>query len=111
MSIAEETSTQRGLLRHDRALNRSAGPATRVTPADRLERLLCCPCGGSFVGHERTGAIDYRCAKCDREGSRSGQQYVFGGFAAAEVKVDWLNRFKEFGQATSSAASIGRRST
>jgi SAM-dependent methyltransferase len=68
---------------------------SKNAPADRLERLLVCPCGGSLVASGECDDVQYKCNTCGRGGRRTGSQYIFGGFAACEVKGDWLNRLKE----------------
>jgi SAM-dependent methyltransferase len=97
MSIVDHSSTRSTIAapRGDRRKDR-ARAALSSKPADRLERLLCCPCGGSLVGFEDHASVVFTCANCGQEGRRTDNQFIFGGFATSELKEDWLNRVKEF---------------
>jgi SAM-dependent methyltransferase len=56
---------------------------------ERLEAALACPGCGQPLGETLA------CPGCGTEGHRQGQRLHFGGFADAELRMDWLNRLKE----------------
>jgi SAM-dependent methyltransferase len=93
MSTAEHTLSRprSGPFQHGRPVGNPPD-----SPTDKVEHLLACPCGAPLIAQRRGETTDYACKACGHLGRREGQQFIFGGFKASEVKGDWLNRLKEF---------------